>query len=1029
MLINPQKHGAVPFWFWNGNQDESELTRQMEMAAEAGFKGLAIHARRGNQTEYMSTRWLALTRHCCEEAIRLGLDIWLYDEEGFPSGTVGGRLQQDQPFYQQKQLRFAYMRKSRLAVLEELVSAYDARTYKRVTPETVPPDQDILAFFVDYFPRYVDTLKRETAEKFMDMTHRPYFRELRAYFGTPITHIYTDDLNSNLDRGPSLPYTEKLFTLFHDRFGYDLLDHLPDLVENLPGCEKIRLDFRTLILTLFLEEFVAPMHHWCEEHGVRFTGHLSGDEGEMNKSAHAFGAAMPFYEHEHMPGIDDFLCSVPSGCYLDQLRNPRNHCPVILFKQASSVANQLKKGHCGCECLTFLGWGASVQGQSALLNYELALGINLFTHHDFSYATGGVAKRDCPPSYFFQQPYWFQYKHFHAAISRSAQLLKRGRYAADCLVIHPMSSCWIAMDGGNISIDEPFEPRIPAKHQSPMELEDGLAAVSHELLKLRVGFEYGDEWLMAKHACVKNGALQLGDMTYTTVIIPPVSHLLGATIDILRDFAASGGKIIAMSPVKDCLVDGRQPGKPVFGATLKPTIISAPDQLRSIGLLPTLKLEVAEENANIICHSRDVDGCREHFVLNMSNQTKHIAWTGDLHAYDPVDNCGVKTDTPHLALPPFHSIHLLPDFPEKCHRKNLDKTVFFTPGKLTKERPAADRDPRSKPGREKSPWIPQSPRPEERQRTAGSNPGTPLASGEELSQAQRSWSEKQGNRTSNIQPPTSNAELEELPDSAFSISLDQPNLLLVDTCIGLDGTSIPHTDSQALPGATRLQTVINIPDPEAISGVLGEAVTLSSLSINGRPLPPATKQHPASQDLLIAEPADLFIRGRNVIECDRQNGNVLFEPFYLMGDFGVRLVETERGMRPDLGPLDVGFGDLVETGAPFYWGGVNYETTLDRDEAVAWLDCGLVDGVVTLTINGIPVGRRYVTPYRFYIAGHLRPGTNRLSLTLFNTAQNLFGPHRHPQQIVLNPLHPRGEKCPSPYYLAAYGIHGPVVIE
>ena len=87
--LNTRENGAVFFWFWNGDQQEAEITRQLELAAAGGLRGMAIHARSGNQTDYMSDRWIVLTRHSCEEALRLGLDIWLYDEEGFPSGTVG----------------------------------------------------------------------------------------------------------------------------------------------------------------------------------------------------------------------------------------------------------------------------------------------------------------------------------------------------------------------------------------------------------------------------------------------------------------------------------------------------------------------------------------------------------------------------------------------------------------------------------------------------------------------------------------------------------------------------------------------------------------------------------------------------------------------------------------------------------------------------------------------------------------------------------------------------------------------------
>ncbi|MBT7701764.1 MAG: hypothetical protein HN700_15865, partial [Verrucomicrobia bacterium] len=660
--FNTRANGAVPFWFWNGDQREEEISRQLELAAAGGLRGMTVHAREGNQTDYMSTRWLALMRHTCEEARRLGLEIWLYDEEGFPSGTVGHRLQKDDPFYQQKLLCYGYQRVAELDRIQDLVAVYDAVGFERLSVEHVAPDQEVLAFWMTRLPRYVDTLKRETADRFIAMTHEVYFRELKEFFGNPITHLYTDDLNSYLDREASLPWTERLPQIFEARLGYSLLDHLPALIEALPGREEVRLDYRGLVLDLFLNEFVDPMYRWCDEHGVRFTGHLSGDEGDITKSVQRFGSAMAFYEHEHIPGIDDFLCSVSSGCYLDQLRNGQGHCPVILFKQASSVANQLKDGACSCEVLTFLGWGASMWGQSAFLNYELALGVNLMVHHAFSYATGGVAKRDCPPSYFFQQPYWPQYKRFHDAIARSTQLLTRGTYDASALVIHPMSACWTAMDGRSCSIGHPFETGTEETLPDPRALEESLAAVSHELLKLQVGFEYGDEWLLAKHGAVKDAGLQMGAMRYTTVIIPETCNLLETTVALLEAFQAAGGRIIALNPARDCRVDGVVPPQAVFGdvraagelslcsplspgARLSPEAIATPMALRECGLTPTIELQLEEAGAPVISHTRVVGGRKEHYICNMSDRPQRVGWGGEWHVYDPAGDVGIFRST------------------------------------------------------------------------------------------------------------------------------------------------------------------------------------------------------------------------------------------------------------------------------------------------------------------------------------------------------------------------------------------------
>jgi len=956
IALDTRKSGAVPFWFWNGDQREDELTRQLELAAEGGLKGLAIHARNGNRTEYMSDRWIELTRHCCREALRLGLDIWLYDEEGFPSGSVGQRLPAEDPAHRQKHLRYGYTNGGELRNHKNVLAVFDAGTYARISPDGAGDKQAVLAFeaITSASLRIVDMLRRETSERFIEMTHAKYHEALGEFFGKPITHVFTDDVASLHGSEPRLPFTERLPEAFTERTGCDFFDSLPKLVENLPGSARARLDFRGLVLDMFLEECIDPMYKWCDEHGVRFTGHLCGDEGPIDKVVLRLGACMPFYEHEHVPGVDDFLCSTHDSRYLDTLRNPQGHCPAILLKQASSVANQLKEGACNAEALTYLGWGAAVSGQSAFLNYELALGVNVFTHHDFSYATAGVAKRDCPPSYFFQQPYWERYRQLHDTIARSTQLLTRGKYDASVLVIHPMTSCWIAQDGSFPGNRNPFVTRHASDFPAPQVFEDCLAAVSHELLGLHVGFEYGDEGILARHGRVDGPALRVGDMRYTTVVVPEVSNLMGPTVELLRRFEEAGGRVVAVNPSGECLVDGELPASPVFGGQLDPDRIAAPEYLRDISLTPSIALSVAEPDAPVVCHSRVVDGAKEHFVFNVSDRPQTIEWPEDLRAYDPLSNVTVETAARRLTLPPFHAMHLLPDAPEDVTTEDVEKTLFAT--------------------------------------GAG-------------------------------------GMAEEIPRTRWRVVPELPNLMLIDWC-RLESGEVVKSDHELPPdaGPATCRVTVDIPEAGRVSAIVGEESTLRGIRVNGGALPGARERHPSSQDMLTAGVGGLLKSGLNEITFRGPDGPRLFEPFYLAGDFGVDLVETDGGMRPGLASLRPGLGDLVEQGLPFYWGGVCYETELPRDPGAEWLDCGRVDGVLTLSVNGVEVGCRYMAPYRFRIAEHMTEESNKIVLALYNTAQNLFGPHRRLGRDAMNACTRRGEG-EGAYHLAGFGMHGPVRIE
>ena len=83
---------SLPFWAWNGRLDKKELVQQVRQMKQAGVGGFFIHSRDGLETEYLGAEWMECVKAVVEEAKRLGMYAWLYDEDRWPSGTAGGRV-------------------------------------------------------------------------------------------------------------------------------------------------------------------------------------------------------------------------------------------------------------------------------------------------------------------------------------------------------------------------------------------------------------------------------------------------------------------------------------------------------------------------------------------------------------------------------------------------------------------------------------------------------------------------------------------------------------------------------------------------------------------------------------------------------------------------------------------------------------------------------------------------------------------------------------------------------------------------
>jgi len=100
----PKEMGILPFWFWNGELDEKEMEWQMREYQNKGIPGLFIHGRFGLKVPYLSGEWFERVKFVVEKAKEIGLDVWVYDEMNWPSGTAERQVLKQYPHLKQKYL-------------------------------------------------------------------------------------------------------------------------------------------------------------------------------------------------------------------------------------------------------------------------------------------------------------------------------------------------------------------------------------------------------------------------------------------------------------------------------------------------------------------------------------------------------------------------------------------------------------------------------------------------------------------------------------------------------------------------------------------------------------------------------------------------------------------------------------------------------------------------------------------------------------------------------------------------------------
>ena len=219
--------GIYPFWFWNSDQEEQETLRQLEMFADINCQGVVLHGREGNQVPYMSEEWLQCIKNCCRKAKELNLKLWLYDEEGYPSGNAGGRIPAEFPELLPKCIDFEYG-----SITGEVFAAYHPQTLKRITDPGFTGTALCLKKRTGF--RHVDVLNKRSCEEFMRRTHHLWEKELKEYFGNVIECVYTDDISIFEGYMDGIPWSDTLPEEYEKHFVWTILSRT--LTDPRHGC-------------------------------------------------------------------------------------------------------------------------------------------------------------------------------------------------------------------------------------------------------------------------------------------------------------------------------------------------------------------------------------------------------------------------------------------------------------------------------------------------------------------------------------------------------------------------------------------------------------------------------------------------------------------------------------------------------------------------------------------------------------------------------------------------------------------------
>lgn len=569
--IPPKELGILPFWFWNGEMNEQEMEWQMKEYHAKGIPGLFIHGRFGESIGYLSETWFERTKFAVEKAKEIGIDVWIYDEMNWPSGTAYRKVSKENKKLRQKYIEmvalpvpgplFTYLEATddryvntgnskpivAYACSEEefkngiknLIDLTPNLSFDAVIPWEAPEgDWRLLYFLEKEIDYYIDALNPESTREFLNETHEKYKKAVGKDFGTTVPGFYTDEPAMHYFRvgmqNQIIPWTSKMFKIFRERRGYDLKPYLPALFLNMgKDTAKIRYDFWKTLTEQYSESYYQQIREWCEENNVLFTGHLLGEEW-IWMHARCEGNIFKHLKHFHITGVDHLYPIIGSE------KAPDQH---VAIKIASSAAHHYGSTRLLCESMGGTYWDCSLERMKWIANWEYVLGVTIFNNHGYHYTIEGERKRDWPPSQFYHHTWWKYYDKFTGYMARLGHILSGGKHVAKVLMLYPINTAWTN-----------YLPSGPTDIFNLMQNEFNY--LTDLLLRLHYDFDYTDEDILSESEIV-NGKIKIRDEEFSVLILPPITHLQTNAFNKIKEFIACGGKVIADAIIPIGLLDDK----------------------------------------------------------------------------------------------------------------------------------------------------------------------------------------------------------------------------------------------------------------------------------------------------------------------------------------------------------------------------------------------------------------------------------------------------------------------------------------
>ena len=970
------EYGSAPLWVWHTKVTKRIIDSMMYEFKKNAFGGVMVHPRPGLITEYLSNDWFDLFQYSVKKGKELGMVVWIYDENSYPSGFAGGHVPDQMPeSYNQGQMLHltkatmlpANTNEVFICIKEENGALADITT--KLSQEKWKSGNYYM-FSKAYYGKqagivgpadfsYVDLMVKGVTEKFIDITMKGYEKVAGKEFGKTVPGVFSDEPSIPAHGENTVRWTPDLFSAFRQKWGYDLQAHLPSLFEETGDWKKVRHNYQQTLLQLFIDRWSKPMYNYTEKNNLKWTGHYwehgwpEPGEGPDN---------MAMYAWHQLPGIDMLFNQFNETSPNAQFGNIRS------VKELSSVANQLGKKRTLSETYGGGGWELTFKDMKRLGDWEFVLGVNFLNQHLSMMTLTGARKYDYPQSFSYHNPWWPYYKSLNQYFTRLSFVLSQGRQQNNILILEPTTSAWMYSVHGK-------------HHKRLAEIGNSFQTFVTGLEKAQVEYDLGSENIIKDNGKIADGKFVIGQRAYTTVVIPPgMENIDLPTFKLLKEYADKGGKVIQFEKLQT--LDGAARNEVAYFNNQQYNILQFGGLTEDI-----IKKHFQQADFQISGNGSNSTGGNLYHQRRSFNNGKLVFLSNASMESEAKGQVNIKGKD--ALLMDLHTGEIL-DYPEQ-EQQNMVSVNFRIP-------------------------------------TAGSM----LLF---ISDKKQSGFKKYHLAGDKIAVKTGNTKVLRPTENTLMIDFCDVELgdtLLKDSHVSMaTQTVFKHFGFSKNPWNHQVQfkdqiiardtfsqgtgftatyrfTIDKQADYRKFRVVVEQGDLWKKIAVNGKLVQPSKNKWWLDRSFAVLEVGNYLKAGENTLAITAEPMSVYaeIEPVYILGDFNLESAQKGWKIVPAQ-PLQL--GSWKHQGLPLYGHSITYVKTVSIENIDRHFELQLGEWkgtVAAVKVNGMQAGIIISDPNSLNITRYLKKGVNHIEVEVVGSLKNLLGPHHNsPRPGMVGPGH------------------------